>query len=308
MKLLNKTIIFIVIFSVSCTSILNEFKKQIKLTRVKEDTVIILKTSHLFNEFIDKIKYESKGISFIDFKAGSNELDEIIEEIKKLPCKTIIAVDSPALNTLLKKIKDKNIVALNVLRLNNYKQKNLCGISVEIPLEQIIITYNFSVSASTNFFYFVNKNQKEKFNAINNRLKKSGYALRTSYISSPDDTIKKMNLIRSNDTVIMLPDLTVYNDRSFTSVLNHCIKNKNSFIGYNEYFVKLGCLFALAPDKDAEATQVAGIIYQLQNGKTPADIGIESSVGTKMIFNKKTADKINFNYIEILGIMDMIIK
>ena len=127
------------------------------------------------------------------------------------------------------------------------------------------------------------------------------------YVKSPSDVIDNIGLIKSNYVLIMLPDLTVFNNQSFTALMNVSIKNKIQFIGYNEYFVKLGCLFALAPDLYAEASQVAGMLYELKKGKTPDEVGIQSCVGTKMIFNKKTAKVIGFDYTTIIGGMDRVL-
>ena len=82
-------IYLLIILLPSCTTIQEKFTKDmISYTSkfiIDEDTVFILKTTNMFDAFLNNIKKENKDLNYIDYYCNSKYLEDCIIEVKKLP-------------------------------------------------------------------------------------------------------------------------------------------------------------------------------------------------------------------------------
>lgn len=94
----------------------------------------------------------------------------------------------------------------------------------------------------------------------------------------------------------ILADPVIYTLDNLSWLNKKCIQSRKVCIGQSANVAKLGVLMAVDPDLPNIGVQAAGIARQIvSKKKKPHDIGVVSPLGTKLILNMKTAEKIGIS-------------
>lgn len=294
----NKNIIFlflcILLFSIT-TAYANERYVFIKSKSLSQVDVLI-------NGF--KQSYSKAEVSVLDLE-GKRNTGKVKTFIKEKKPSLIICLGSLAAKTTVR--VEKNIpilfaMVINYKRQKELVQKNVTGVSMEIPAAVIFTQFKM-------IFPEIKKigvphspvNSKEIVSdsiVATNKIKIKLIAIE---VQNPSEIEEKLILNRKKYSGIwMLADTKLYNRK--TTALQELIKyslNQNlPLIVFSEAFLKRGALFSVSINYKSLGSQLALISRKIVLDKIkPSIIPVASPIGTYTVINKSVAKKIMGNKI-----------
>jgi ABC-type uncharacterized transport system substrate-binding protein len=108
----------------------------------------------------------------------------------------------------------------------------------------------------------------------------------------------------------ILTDPVVFSARNMNWIERRCVKKRIITIGQSENVVKLGILLGIDTDAGNIGAQAASMARNIiLYGQIPKSIGVMPPLGTSLILNAKTADKIGLKIDQLaLGMTSKIIE
>lgn len=108
----------------------------------------------------------------------------------------------------------------------------------------------------------------------------------------------------------ILTDPVVFSTRNMNWLKKHCVEKRIVTIGQSENVVKLGMLLGINTDAGNIGVQAASMSRNIiLHGQTPRSIGVMPPLGTSLILNAKTADRIGLEIDQLaLGMTNKIVE
>lgn len=108
----------------------------------------------------------------------------------------------------------------------------------------------------------------------------------------------------------ILADPVVFSTRNMNWLKKRCVKNRIITIGQSENVVKLGMLLGINTDASNIGAQAASMARNIIfHNQRPQEIGVMPPLGTSLILNAKTADKLGLEINELaLGMTNTVIE
>jgi putative ABC transport system substrate-binding protein len=98
----------------------------------------------------------------------------------------------------------------------------------------------------------------------------------------------------SVDALWSVADRTVMSRGAAERVLLHTLREGVPFIGLSEQFVRAGALLALVSSYEENGRQAAGLAQKVLGGRSPASLAVAQPELVEVVFNARTAERLNF--------------
>jgi len=109
------------------------------------------------------------------------------------------------------------------------------------------------------------------------------------------DTIDLSKIIKNTEAMIIISDpIFLSNQKTVEKMFNISEQNKKPIFAYHKLFINYGAILSISVDNPTIGRQMASIITNHIEDKEIKNI--QYPIGTKVIFNKKVADKLGVKY------------
>lgn len=102
-------------------------------------------------------------------------------------------------------------------------------------------------------------------------------------------------IIEKVNALLLINDSTVVNKDTVEYIIKTTLENKIPTVAYNDYLVKVGCLFSLAPDYFSVGEQARNIVCKSREDRLRTQPSIIFPEVFKLSINLKTAKHIGIN-------------
>ncbi len=212
---------------------------------------------------------------------------------------TLGAKASVAAKTWTKNSKDLPVLFAMVLNWQKYKlldQDNMAGILSDVTPGSSLANMSIVAPESKRIGVVYSKEHSTgTMEQARQAAAALGFDLVETAISHPKEfkrAYKKMS--DRIDSYWILSDPVVFTMSNISWLKKRCIQDKKICIGQSVNVAKSGVLLAVDPDLANMGVQAANIAKRLMSGQNPKQIGVMPPLGTKLILNMKTAEKIGF--------------
>jgi len=280
----------------------------LQITTVYSEEVIVFNTldSHFGKPILDGFKSvcgSSISIKEYNMRGRSSEGKQIIKEIKKRininPPKVILTLGTPATKLAQEAITEIPILFSMVVNPEKYgiSGKNIRGITSNVPIKSQLVKLKKIVSKLKRIGVLYNPRQSSNIiEEVKQATSDMGLELITLKVSSPkkvQSSVRK--IIEKVNALLLINDSTVVNKDTVEYIIETTLENKIPTVVYNDYLVKDGCLFSLAPDYFSVGEQAGNIVCKSREDKLRTPPSIIFPEVFKLSINLKTAKHIGLN-------------
>jgi putative tryptophan/tyrosine transport system substrate-binding protein len=252
------------------------------------------------NSFMDEIQmpvqiYNLKG----DLDNAPREMDRIFTSRSVL----IFALGAKAAYTAKVWTADHPqipVIFASVLNWSRYKllegQDNIAGIATEVaPGTQFVSLTMASPEAKRIGAIYSVTHSLETIRQARQAAAKLGMQLVTIPIDRPMEFRQAYKqMVKHIDGFWMLTDPVVYTLANVDWLKKRCTRDRLPCIGQSRNIAEMGVLLAVNPDMANIGLQAASMARNiLLNHQTPKQIGVMPPLGTRLVLNAKTAEKID---------------
>ena len=241
------------------------------------------------------------------FKASVSQArpDILIEEYseaKTLPSSVkpslVLALGSTALSESLQRFSDSTIVVSMILNDRAIQGKaNVSAVFIESPaLQQLEWHTRLLPGARRVGILYDPENSQDWVDAAKLAAKKLNLEIVAVAVSSIKDMPAALKAIgRQADSILAIPDSTVYSSRTAKAVLLFSFRNRIPFVGLSAAWVKAGALYALDWDYAGVGQQCATMALKKLRASTPEVPSHELAQRQVYQLNLKTARQIKLD-------------
>jgi putative ABC transport system substrate-binding protein len=190
-------------------------------------------------------------------------------------------------------------------------QENMAGIASEVaPGTEFVYMISASSKVKRIGVVYDKAYSEETLKRGRAAAEKLGLTLVATTIDQPREFRQAYRRIRNRiDGYWLLADPAVYTRENVNWLEEQCVKDRMVCLGQSKNIAQMGILLAVDPDNANIGLQAAslakGILIRHQ---PPSEIGVMPPLGTKLILNRKTAEKIGLHLNRaILDVADDII-
>ena len=304
------TIIFLIFFNFN-----------LLYANAKYNIVVVQNTNELsqFNEVASSFAFtlnQKKNYNIKQFDLKSREIDDIVKEINKFNTNLIYAIGDRSAALLAEKTKNIPIIFSMILNYKNPKlrlaeNKNVAGISLEVPAEITFMQLQLLVPTIKKVGIFYSERSKEIVDNIVARQAEFGLEI-IAYEIKKDGAIEKAfrDIRKRVEAIYMVADPVIYTKDNTILLINECKKAKIPFIAYSDAFVKAGALMSVSPSYSTIGSQAASLAENILIDKTPPEkVGVVSPIGTFFVINALTSQEIGITTDEnVLNFADKVYR
>lgn len=205
----------------------------------------------------------------------------------------ILTLGSKATDLVCKKVSVIPIVFAMVMN-PQFRETNIAGVSLDVPLSAIFKIFKkiLPKSQKIGLLYDPLKSKKMMEEGLI-CAQEAGLEIVAREVNSAADVYGAIRAIGKNiEGLWMIPDSTVYTERSGEDILLYTLREKIPAIGFSPSCVKAGALFALSCNFVENGSQSADVAMCIFRGEKPADIGILSPETIDLSINLITAQRL----------------
>lgn len=269
------------------------------------EEIVILNTNQKIPQYNLSAEAFKKALSYpvreFDIEGNLGKGQKLIEKIKQDKPQLIFAIGDKA--TFLAKEGFSNVpiifsMVLNWKKLDLLKNKNITGISLDVPPESQFTQLKLIAPQVSHIgvIYSPEASQEliRRAKEISTGL---GIELVEVQVTSEKEVKKAWDGIKNRiDALWMVADPIVITRDNFEFLQKQTLQQKIPFLGYSENFVKAGALVSVSPDYETIGSQAASIALQiLKDKQKPWDIQVTEPIGTIIVLNKATAKKLGLS-------------
>ena len=120
-----------------------------------------------------------------------------------------------------------------------------------------------------------------------------GLEIIAAAVHSPTELTSALKVLgREADTILSIPDKTVYSGKTAKAILLFSYRNRMPFIGMSKSWVKAGAIYALDWDYVSLGQQCAEIAITILDGKKASSIPLQYPKEEEYLLNLKTAKQL----------------
>jgi len=174
-------------------------------------------------------------------------------------------------------------------------QKNIAGIASEVAPGTEFVNMTIASSKMKRIGVVYNKAySQETIKQGREAAKSLGLTLVATTIDHPREFRQAYKRIRSRiDGYWLLADPVIYTRENVNWLEEQCAKDRLVCLGQSRNIAQMGILLAVDPEGADIGVQAASLAKGiLMRHQLPSEIGVMPPLGTKLVLNKKTADRI----------------
>jgi putative tryptophan/tyrosine transport system substrate-binding protein len=288
----------------SCVSL-----RDLEILQFKNETlkkILILSSADIpsFNTVQSSFTTTTEGkyeIMYFNFRNNYNFIDDVAAVVSAKKPNLIICVGGRALESVAGKIRDIPILFTMVINYQKYNvadYPNIAGISMVVPSESVFFSLkNVAGNVSSVGVLSSTQYQNSFLNGEAEKLRKMGIKLIIETADRPQMAITGYDKISGKiDALWMVPDVSIFNEDNFISLLDRTRKDRKLFIVYSETFVKAGGSFSVSLNYKTMGSQLAVLAQKILDDKmSPSKIGIAPAIGTLITINKSNLIQIGID-------------
>ncbi|HWP47240.1 MAG TPA: ABC transporter substrate-binding protein [Candidatus Limnocylindrales bacterium] len=269
------------------------------------EEIVILKTNQKIPQYNLPAEAFKKALSYpvreFDIEGDLNKGRKLIEKIKHDKPRLIFAIGDKATFLAKEGFPDVPIIfsmVLNWKKLDLSKNKNITGISLDVPPEsQFTHLKLIAPQISRIGVIYSPEASQELIRRAREISSGLGIKLVEVQVTSEKAVKKAWDGIKNQiDALWMVADPIVITQDNFEFLQKQTLQQKIPFLGYSENFVKAGALLSVSPDYETIGSQAASITLQiLKDKQKPWDIQVTEPIGTVIVLNKATAKKLGLS-------------
>lgn len=187
-------------------------------------------------------------------------------------------------------------MVLNWQKYNLLKdQDNMAGIASEVAPGIQFLNLSMLVPTARRIGIIYNpEHSKEIVTKAREAAAMLSLELRERQISSPAEFKGAFRQLSGQaDGFWLLNDPSTYTVENMDWVKDRCIKDRLVCVGQGSNLAEIGMMLSVLPDIDNIGTQVASMAKNIMlRGQLPKDIGVMEPLGTRILLNQRTAERI----------------
>jgi putative ABC transport system substrate-binding protein len=267
----------------------------------QQKTIICVKNSNLkpYEEALNGFK-DALARDGIEFKLITYDLDGA-EPAEFEKADLIFTLGTTPTKTVSERTKRIPVVFTMVPN-PSFAGPNITGVLIETPFsEQFDILSKIKPRPKTiGILYDPGRSQKiVELCEAEARLK--GFAVKTKQIYSVDEVYGALRSLRpSIDSLIIIPDITVYTVKSTEDILLYCLREGIPVIGLSPNYVKAGALFSFSANFRQLGEKSGSVGARLLRGEKASDIPFVKADKFDLSINLIVAHRINVEISEKL--------
>lgn len=171
--------------------------------------------------------------------------------VNRNPAKYILAIGDPAIKLVNETGVNTPIffTMISYPKAKGFFGRNIGGISLNVPFEDQVNQLRTIIPIVKSVGIVHDNGNGGLFTDLEKRAANIGVELVQLKISSNKDLAKAITEASSRiDALIVFPDSTVINERSYESIIESTIENKVPTVVYSDFLVRRGFLLSLTPD------------------------------------------------------------
>ena len=248
-----------------------------------------------FKEAIDADEFE---LQVFNLEINKKKGREVVKTLKEKKPAVIFALGDLAARGMSYHFRSTPIIFTSVMNWQKHKllkRKNVCGISLDVPAETLLTQFKMAAKKREKIGIIWNEsNSGDRFKDIEGKLQRLKLNPVLKPINESSEVSSSLKTISNKaDSLWAVADPSVYTEDNFREMVDLTLKNKLAFITYSENFVKAGALFAVSVNYSAIGAQAADFLSQIiDESSNPEEIGIAAPIGSTLVINTHTAEKI----------------
>lgn len=174
-------------------------------------------------------------------------------------------------------------------------QSNITGISSEVnPGNQFLSLGMFAPKVRRVGVIYSPKHSREVVSLARQAIDMLGMKLVEHHIESANEFKKSYKMLRDQvDALWVLPDPVTYTLENMSWLERKCLKDKLVCVGPSSNLTQLGLMLSVRADTTNIGVQAASMAKNIiDRGQNPAHLGVMEPLGTHIMLNKRTADRI----------------
>jgi putative tryptophan/tyrosine transport system substrate-binding protein len=268
--------------------------------------------------FIDKI---NMPVEIINLHGDVENADARMTEILSLDPALIFALGAKAayiakLETLKRNRQDVPVIFAMVLNWERYEllkgSDNIAGIATDIdPGTTLANMKMFAPKVKTIGVIYSDEHSSATIKKARRISDMLGYELIAEPIERQKEFRRAFEKMADGiQAYWILTDPVVFSTRNMNWLEKRCVDKRIITIGQSENVVRLGILLGINTDASNIGAQAASMARNIiLYGETPKSIGVMPPLGTSLILNAKTADKIGLKIDQLaLGMTSKIVE
>jgi len=263
----------------------------------KENSLISLVYNDKLKAYQDVVKGFKSVLNASDYKVSY--VDNIDYSPIDNNARLILALGSKAINLIPSK-RDSFTASpqiISTLTLNNNLLMNtldLAGISIQASAKTQLNWHKRILPDSRRIGVLYDpKNSQALINELRKIAPTLGLTIISAAVHSPTDLTSALKLLgREADTILSIPDKTVYSGKTAKAILLFSYRNHIPFIGMSASWVKAGAIYALDWDYVHLGQQCAELALTMLAGKKAGSIPLQYPKKEEYLLNLKTAKQL----------------
>lgn len=215
----------------------------------------------------------------------------------------ILALGSKAINLIPSKRDNFTVPPdiISTLTLNNNLLMNtphLAGIAIQASAKtQLNWHKRILPDARRIGVLYDPENSQTLINELSKIAPTLGLTIIAAAVRSPTELTSALKLLgREADTILSIPDKTVYSGRTAKAILLFSYRNRIPFVGMSKSWVKAGAIYALDWDYVSLGQQCAQIAMAILDGKKANSIPLQYPTSEQYLLNLKTAKQLKVEF------------
>lgn len=263
----------------------------------KENSLISLVYNDKLKAYQDVVKGFKSVLNASDYKVSY--VDNIDYSPIDNNARLILALGSKAINLIPSK-RDSFTASpqvISTLTLNNNLLMNtldLAGISIQASAKTQLNWHKRILPDSRRIGVLYDpKNSQALINELRKIAPTLGLTIIAAAVHSPTDLTSALKLLgREADTILSIPDKTVYSGKTAKAILLFSYRNHIPFIGMSASWVKAGAIYALDWDYVHLGQQCAELALTMLAGTKAGSIPLQYPKKEEYLLNLKTAKQL----------------
>lgn len=247
--------------------------------------------------FEQSIRQARAEIEFIHLTPGDD--DKIPSLLKETPPALVLALGSESVRSANEQLHGIPMIATMILGEDVMRDvPNATAIRLDIPiLKQLQWHQRFLPETKRVGILYNPMNNQDVIDQAKASAVKLGLEVIAIGVKSPHDIASALKeLGQRADSILGIPDKTVYSSSTAKAVLLYSFRNRIPFVGLSSAWVKAGALYTLDWDYSELGRQCAASAMKILDGAEPVAIGAQAPGKSVYQVNMKTAKHMKLEF------------